>query len=63
VAAGVCIGLIFVKAIESITRQPEMRVQITTAAVARLRTPRCPFSTGSSPACSRGVHRLDKDAR
>ena len=51
VGAGVGIGLVFGKAIEGITRQPEMRDDITQLQWLGSRSPRRASSTGSWPAC------------
>ena len=58
VGAGVGIGIIFGKAIEAITRQPEMRDEITAAAVAGLRADRGVLLLRARRRPARRVHRL-----
>ena len=47
VGAGVGIGIIFGKVIESVTRQPEMRDEITASSGSASRSPRRASSTAS----------------
>ena len=50
IGAGIGVGFIFGKVIESVTRQPEMREEITTSSGSASRSPRRSCSTPSSSA-------------